>query len=186
MWMFHLLQLRPTFEQKLIDALRLLSGSRGVFLPEDDERSARLAAPETPQPPKILDLGVERERKIISIVGHVAPSDIPELCRRALLLLQGAEAGGFVCDVAGLDQPDAAAIDALGHLQLMAGRMGRHLELRHASGELRDLLDLMGLQDALPVSSGSPFEPSGETEKWEESGGVEEEAHSGYTPVPDL
>jgi ABC-type transporter Mla MlaB component len=45
--------------------------------------------------------------------------------------------------------PDALTIDALARLQLSARRHGRRLRLYHASEELRDLIDLVGLSEVL-------------------------------------
>ena len=74
----------------------------------------------------------------------------------------------FVCDV-GVLAADARTVDALARLQLAARRYGADLRLRHASGELRELLAFMGLADVLRV------EPGGQAEQREQSAGVEEE-----------
>jgi ABC-type transporter Mla MlaB component len=63
------------------------------------------------------------------------------------------------CDVAALEKPDVTAIDALARLQLTARRLGRSIRLRKAPVTLRDLLDLTGLCDELPLSDGLPLEP---------------------------
>ena len=54
-----------------------------------------------------------------------------------------------VCDVAAA-AADAATVDRLARLQLAARRRGCLLQLRHASTELLDLVELMGLTGALP------------------------------------
>jgi anti-anti-sigma regulatory factor len=54
-----------------------------------------------------------------------------------------------LCDVEGV-VADAAAVDALARLQLVARRAGCELRLRNASPELRDLVVFMGLRDVLP------------------------------------
>jgi ABC-type transporter Mla MlaB component len=54
-----------------------------------------------------------------------------------------------VCDV-GAAAADAATVDRLARLQLAARRRGCRVQLRHASAELLDLLELMGLTGALP------------------------------------
>ena len=54
-----------------------------------------------------------------------------------------------VCDVGALQHLDEAALDALVRLQLTARRQGASIALRNASGELIDLLELVGLDDVL-------------------------------------
>ena len=76
----------------------------------------------------------------------------------------------IVCDVGALT-PDAAAVDALARLQLIAKREGLDLRLSHASGELQALLAFVGLADVLRVES------RGQTEEREHRVGVEEERH---------
>jgi ABC-type transporter Mla MlaB component len=63
------------------------------------------------------------------------------------------ECGGDVvrCDVAAVVHPDIVLIDALARLQLTARRFGCQVRLRHACGELRDLLALMGLTEVVPL-----------------------------------
>jgi len=46
--------------------------------------------------------------------------------------------------------PDAAIVDALARLQLVARRRGCGVMLRDASRELRELVVFMGLSDVLP------------------------------------
>jgi hypothetical protein len=55
------------------------------------------------------------------------------------------------CDVAGIAHPSAADVDAVARLQLTAQCAGRSITLRHASGRLRELLDLCGLQGVVPA-----------------------------------
>jgi hypothetical protein len=74
----------------------------------------------------------------------------------------------FVCDVGALP-PDARTVDALARLQLTVRRHDMALRLRHASGELKELLEFMGLADVLCV------EPGGQSEQREQRLGVEEE-----------
>jgi hypothetical protein len=53
------------------------------------------------------------------------------------------------CDVAGVE-PDAVTVEALARLQLGARRNGCQVRLRHASRELLELVDFMGLTNVLP------------------------------------
>ena len=64
---------------------------------------------------------------------------------------------------------DLAAVDALARLALEERRSGRHLRLGKVSAELRGLLVLAGLDEALGV------EPGGKSEEREESLRVEKE-----------
>jgi ABC-type transporter Mla MlaB component len=80
------------------------------------------------------------------------------------------------CDVRALGRADVRALEALALLQLAARRRGLRVVLRGASGDLRDLLALAGLDDALPCEERSGFEPRRQPEQREEAFGVEEEA----------
>jgi hypothetical protein len=64
---------------------------------------------------------------------------------------------------------DVLTVDALARIQLSAHRHGRRLRLWRASDELRELIELVGLGDALGV------EPRREPEQREQRVGVEEE-----------
>jgi hypothetical protein len=77
-------------------------------------------------------------------------------------------ASTLVCDVGAL-APDAGSVDALARLQLDARRIGLELRLRHASCELQELLDFVGLRDVLRV------ETCGQAEQREQRVRAEEE-----------
>jgi hypothetical protein len=81
--------------------------------------------------------------------------------------------------VAALTDADLATVDDLARLQLIARRLGMTLQLRDASRELRELLDLAGLGDVVRCSDTLSVEPGGQAEQREESGRVEEEADAG-------
>lgn len=110
------------------------------------------------------------------ISGPIARTGIDNLCERVRLLLEGCEADQVDCDVSELVAPDAVTVDALARLQLTARRLGFQIRLLRACGELQDLLDLMGLGDALPLTAGLPVEPRGQAKQREQGLGVEEEA----------
>jgi len=78
-------------------------------------------------------------------------ADVPRLCDRLRALLDGAGADRIECNVSTVE-PDATTVDALARLQLIARRLGFEVRLSHASGELCELVELMGLQVALPLS----------------------------------
>ena len=65
-------------------------------------------------------------------------------------------------DVSGIDAVDEAVLDRLARLLLAARRLGVGLELRNASRELADLLELVGLGDVL---SGEPGREAEEREQ---------------------
>jgi hypothetical protein len=52
-------------------------------------------------------------------------------------------------------------VDALARLALVAKGLGCHLQLGHASPELRDLLELAGLADVVPCAPPSGVESRG-------------------------
>jgi ABC-type transporter Mla MlaB component len=97
---------------------------------------------------------------IIVLQGPIDRAGIRELCTRVRIHLESGDVELVICDVAAIVRPDAATVDALARLQLTAGRLGRRIRLRHACGELRDLLGLMGLDEVLPVpAEAGPAEP---------------------------
>ena len=83
-----------------------------------------------------------------AIPGPIARDDLPGLCHRVCALMTESGAGLLLCDVRGVP-PDAVTVDALAQLQLAARRKRCQVRLRHASGELLDLVALMGLTDVL-------------------------------------
>ena len=82
-----------------------------------------------------------------AIRGPILLADLPGLCARVCAVLE--QSGGaevVLCDVDGVE-PDAVTVDALARLQLGAHRRGCQVRLRHASRELLELVDFMGLTD---------------------------------------
>jgi ABC-type transporter Mla MlaB component len=84
-----------------------------------------------------------------TIYGPITRADLPELCARVCTLLEGSGGRVVLCDVGGVE-PDAVTVDALARLQLAAQRRGCQVRLRHASSELLELVDFMGLKNVLP------------------------------------
>jgi hypothetical protein len=80
----------------------------------------------------------------------VTRADVKTACERLHALAGGGELEAIACDVSAL-AAEAAAIDALARLALVAKRLGCPLKVRRASPELRDLVELCGLSDALGV-----------------------------------
>ena len=67
-------------------------------------------------------------------------------------MLAGSEIDLLVCDVGAIVNVDAVVIEALARLQLTALRLGGQIRIRHASPALQELLDFVGLADAVPLS----------------------------------
>ncbi len=109
----------------------------------------------------------------VVIGGPLAPVHVPRLWERVRAILEGAPAL-VECDVGAIDRPDAETVEVLARLQLAARRSGCRVRLHHACGELRDLLELMGLSEVVPCS-GSDLESRREIEQREPPRGVEEE-----------
>lgn len=116
---------------------------------------------------------------VLVIGGPIDPADIPALCQRAEALLEGSDADLVFCDVGAVEDPDAAAVDALARLQLTAKRLGREVRLFHAGSELQELLALMGLDDVVPLCEELGVEPRGQAEEREHPLRVEEETDPG-------
>ena len=86
-----------------------------------------------------------------AIRGPIAAGDLPGLGESVCAVL--ARSGDVVvCDVAEVDQ-DAVTVDALARLQLAARRRDCRVELRNASGELLELVELMGLTHVLAADA---------------------------------
>ena len=86
------------------------------------------------------------------IAGSIAPTDVAALCERArplLAILATTDAGPFICAVETLSV-DAAAVDVVAHLALVARRLGRGIRLRDASPTLVELLAFAGLAEMIP------------------------------------
>jgi hypothetical protein len=125
---------------------------------------------------------MERRRGHI-LGGRIARDEIPALCERVHVLVEGCNADLVPCEVGGLDDPDALTVDALARLQLTALRLGRRLGFRDACGELRDLIEFLGLGDILPCTDASGLKPRGQPEEREQALGVQEEADPRDRPL---
>lgn len=90
-----------------------------------------------------------RQAIAFAIGGPIGRVHLSVLCERVCALLEHGEADIAVCDVRDLDA-DAVTVDALARLQIAARRHGCQVRLCHASSELRELLDFIGLGDVLP------------------------------------
>jgi len=90
---------------------------------------------------------------VLVVAGRVSAADLPRLCTRLAACVAAVDDGVVVCDVRGLVNTDAVALDALARLQLTARRLGGRIRLRGASRDLRDLLAFTGLSAVLPLEA---------------------------------
>jgi hypothetical protein len=115
-------------------------GDPRLVAPEEQRATSVRAARRPPEPSTL----------VLIIRGPVAWADVPALSEGVDALLRGSRADFVVCDVGELGAPDAVTVDVLARLQLTARRLGREVRLRHACGELRELLALIGLTEVIP------------------------------------
>ena len=101
---------------------------------------------------------------VLVLSGVVEREDVPGLCRRACALLESGGAVRVVCDVGALNDPDAVTVETLARLQLAARHRGMQVHLSNASQRLLELLDLVGLSEALPPCGASGVEVRGQPE----------------------
>lgn len=118
-----------------------------------------------------------RDVAVLATGRAIAETDVPGLCERVRLVLEGSDRGLVVCDVGAVVCPDAGTVDALARLQLTARQLGGEVRLLHASRELQELLALTGLADAVPLSPACAklgLESGRQAEEREQPLGVEE------------
>lgn len=96
---------------------------------------------------------------MLVLSGPIERADVPALCDRVRGRLEESDAHLVVCDVGAVVDPDAVTVEALARLQLTARRLGHRLRVRHACGELQDLLDLMGLRHVVLGGATAPGSP---------------------------
>jgi NAD(P)-dependent dehydrogenase (short-subunit alcohol dehydrogenase family) len=108
----------------------------------------------------------------------VSRADLKAACERLHALAGGGDVDAIACDVSEL-AAEAAAVDALARLALVARRLGCPLKVRRASPELRDLVELCGLTDALGVVGRNGWQP----EQREEPVDVEERVDPDDAPA---
>ena len=104
-------------------------------------------------------MSCRRRRRLVGVRGAAQPirlalrgpierTDLRGLYDRVCTLLTNNRGRAVECDVLGID-PDAIAVEALATLQLAARRHACEFRLRNASDDLLELLDLLGLTEAL-------------------------------------
>jgi ABC-type transporter Mla MlaB component len=97
-----------------------------------------------------LRAALERTALVVRMCGRMNPGDVSPACARVHALLAASDADQVVCDLAALNQPDLATVDALARLTLAARRLGCRVHVRDAPPELRPLLEMLGLADVVP------------------------------------
>ena len=102
-----------------------------------------------------------RRDAILLIAGVADPARPSGLCESARAILADAETDLLACDVSGLVRPDVGTVDELARLALVARELGGEVVLLDAAAELRELVDLAGLGDVLPVVARSVVESHG-------------------------
>lgn len=134
-------------------------------LPEQ-EGTPLLVAPEGSAPGRVRALRAMPEPNaiVVEIGGRIDRADLPALCERVRVALEGRSAQLVICDVGGLTHPDCVAVDALARLQLTVGRLGCRLRLRAVSPELRGLLCFVGLSEVVGQGPTSGVEPGRQSE----------------------
>ena len=83
-----------------------------------------------------------------SVDGPIAPADVPALASRLSALLEDSLEAAVVCELHRVSAT-AVSLEALARLRLVALRHGCRMTLHGASGELRELVALAGLEDVL-------------------------------------
>jgi len=113
--------------------------------------------------PPVASAKVSRPGTIVVVLGAaIGRAAVVALCERVRVALEGCEAGVVICDMCEVVDPDIGTVDALARLALTARRLGGELRLRHACGELKELLALVGLDDVLGCTRGAlPVETEG-------------------------
>jgi ABC-type transporter Mla MlaB component len=115
------------------------------------------------------DLGASEERRRLTLAAPLGLADVPALCDRAERLLKEGHDAELECDVAAVQDPDLATVEALARVELTAVRLGGGISLSGASVELLELLAFCGLPIELAL------EAEGQPEQREEARGIEEE-----------
>jgi ABC-type transporter Mla MlaB component len=93
---------------------------------------------------------LRKSRTLVFVVrGPITRADLPGLAERFQRALSASETNAVICDVGRLIHLESETVDALCRLQLIARRTGARVAVRHASPELRELLQFVGLDDVV-------------------------------------
>jgi hypothetical protein len=108
-------------------------------------------------------------RVVVVIDGPFSHGSIAALCDGARRLLATGRVDVVMYDVGAVVDPEVMVIEALARLQLTARRAGGSIGVRHASGTLRDLLDMVGLCDVIALCDASPLGSHGQVKEGEQA-----------------
>ena len=110
-----------------------------------------MGAPEEPPAASIQALRPAHDPTtlIVTVRGLIDRPAAARLGHEVGDLLRMTGARQLVCDVGGVIRADAATVDAVCRIRVTARRLGCDVHVRHASPELVELLDLMGLCDVV-------------------------------------
>ncbi|MBB2943801.1 hypothetical protein FB565_003530 [Actinoplanes lutulentus] len=86
---------------------------------------------------------------IFPVGAGVGRAEIPLLCADLAALLRGRPPGVVICEVTGPERPGLAVVEAVARLRLTTIGYGWQLHVRDPSPELRRLIGLLGLTEAL-------------------------------------
>lgn len=114
-----------------------------------------MGAPEGPQAVSIQALQPAHDPQIliVAIRGVIERADAARVSDEVAELIQATGPTCVVCDVGDLTRPNAACVDLVCRLRLVARRLDCRVRVRGASADLVELLDLMGLCDVLDDES---------------------------------
>ncbi len=120
------------------------------------------------------------------LAGRIGPGDVVRLEDVLERVIDGTDSNTVVCDVRGIEQPDAGTVDALARLALMAHRRGTRLVLAGPAPTLRELLAFAGLTRVLRAAPPSVFQRERQPEEREVARDVKEERDTADPAVGDL
>ncbi|WP_433825135.1 hypothetical protein ACQP2E_23695 [Actinoplanes sp. CA-015351] len=86
---------------------------------------------------------------IFRVGAGVGRAEIPALCADLAVLLRGRPPGVVICEVTGPDRPGLPVVEAVARLRLTTIGYGWQLHVRDPGPELRRLIALLGLTEAL-------------------------------------
>lgn len=120
--------------------------------------------------------------RTVGIPLSLAGQDVSSVCERLRALLEDGGPTVVVCDVTGVDRPDAATLETLARLQLTARRFGSRLVLSCSGPQVERLLVLAGLTGLFTICP-QALQAGRQPEQGEQALGVEEEAEPGDPSV---
>ena len=122
-----------------------------------------MAAPEESPSASVQALRSAHDPTTILVVmtGRVDRTDARRLAERVRELLESQPGKTLICDLAGITRSDAAVVDALCRIRVVALRHGCQVVLQEPPTELQELLYLTGLTNVLPSRPSSGSTPPG-------------------------